>query len=82
MAPVELVDGEAIQWLVGMAIGLAALSVLFRNQARPPRCARCRVPLVASTSTMLSGRPPVMETIYECPRCPGVVEECIVGAWD
>jgi hypothetical protein len=37
MAEGELVDGEAIQWLVGMAICLAALAVLFRNQARPPR---------------------------------------------
>lgn len=82
MASVELIDGEAIQWVVGMAICLAALSILFWSQARPPRCVQCRVPLVELTSTMISGSPPVMETIYECPRCAGAVEECIVGAWD
>jgi len=67
---------------VGIAICGAALSILFWDQVRPPRCARCRVPLVASTSTMISASPPVTETIYECPRCAFAREERIVGAWD
>ena len=82
MAPVEIVDGEAVRWLAGMALCLADVSALFWAQVRAPFCVRCRVLLIAATSTMISGSPPVMETIYECPRGATALEERMVGAWD
>lgn len=77
-----MASSESIAWLCGAAICLVSLSFLFWRLASWPHCSTCRLPLVEVASAALSRSPPVVETVYRCPRCAAVVQERVVGAWD
>ena len=77
-----LAGAESVLGLVLAAACLAWVSFLCWRQARPPRCAGCRTLMISEASRVINDSPPVIETVYRCPRCGRIFEERVVGAWE
>jgi hypothetical protein len=75
-------QGDAIPWLFVALVCVVGLSALYWRHARPPACLDCGVPLTEETSAVVTDSPPVVETIYRCPRCARMSAQRSVGAWD
>lgn len=69
-------------WVIVAPLGMALLACLCWRQARVPRCARCRLALTPESEAMINESPPVVETVYRCPRCLRMFEQRVVAAWD
>jgi uncharacterized C2H2 Zn-finger protein len=38
--------------------------------------------MISEASRVINDSPPVIETVYRCPRCGRIFEERVVGAWE
>ena len=75
-------QGESIPWLFVALVCVVGLSALYWRHSRPPACPDCAVPLTDEGSAVVTDSPPVVETVYRCPRCARASVRRIVAAWD
>ena len=73
---------QAAMWLFVALVCVVGLSSMYWHHVRPPACPHCGVRLFEDTSTVVTDTPPVIETVYRCPRCAWARAQRSVGAWD
>jgi hypothetical protein len=50
------------------------------DRARVPRCSRCGEPGTLLGEDVVPGTPPVLESVYRCPRCGVDTVRCLVAS--
>lgn len=56
-------------WISMIATGLVGVWLLLRLCDQPPRCPGCKVLTEPVHAEALQEYPPILEMVYQCPRC-------------
>ena len=61
-------------------MGMLNLLSRVAEATRVPLCPRCGAPTEFLEETIVPGTPPVLESVFRCPRCSADTVRCLVAS--